>query len=411
MARIKIARGSKANLPADLMYGELYWEKEQAGTSDGVLVMGHPDGAAKDPMPIAGARAMKSLYFEGLWDASTGAYPTGAQVGSFYVASADGTGSAATFKYGDWAICIAVNQDGSTQWIKAINQAITTEDPLNLNRNPLDLTDGVIRLKYASDTLEIDSNGKLALKTYELFTAATGVTIADYSVVAINASGNAIVADFTAETTATVAGIAISTETGVVKVQKFGRITNPAWVFADVGGPVWLGATGALLQGTENITSGHIAVQIGIAVSTTTLELNIGTPFLFNLPSDINYIPLTNKVTAGDVAHAPTADAVYQAISNTGSLYATAAQGILATNALPASSYTAADVLAKMNSANPASQGRYVICGSGTTFPGTPGFADEFYRTDLGEWYKFNGTAWMQISTSDALALVNAING
>lgn len=312
MARIKIARGSKANLPADLMYGELYWEKEQTGVSDGVLVMGHPDGAAKDPLPIAGARAMKSLYFEGLWDASTGTYPTAAQVGSFYVVSADGTGPAATFKYGDWAICIAVNGDGSTQWIKAINQAITTEDPLGLTRNPLDLTAGVIKLKYASDTMEINSEGKLAVKTYESFTLASGVTIDSFKAVALNSSGEAIVADKTLEETALVVGFAIQSESGSVDVQKFGRMTNPAWAFADIGGPVYLGLTGGLLQDVANLVTGDIAIQVGVAISATTLEIGIGTPYKIELGTDIYYIPLTQSISAGDVAHAPSSAAVYE---------------------------------------------------------------------------------------------------
>lgn len=139
--RIKIARGSQNNLPAaltpdSLLYGELYWAKAQTGVSDGVLYMGHSDGVEdgthdKAPMPVAGARAMKSLYFEGLHDPSSGAYPTGAIVGSFWIASADGTGAASTFHYGDWMICIVVNPNGSTQWIKSINQAITTTGLLN----------------------------------------------------------------------------------------------------------------------------------------------------------------------------------------------------------------------------------------------------------------------------------------
>lgn len=39
---------------------------------------------------------------------------------------------------------------------------------------------------------------------------------------------------------------------------------------------------------------------------------------------------------------------------------------------------------------------RVVLCSQGTAFPASPGFGDECYRTDLGEWYKFNGSIWMQ---------------
>ena len=40
---------------------------------------------------------------------------------------------------------------------------------------------------------------------------------------------------------------------------------------------------------------------------------------------------------------------------------------------------------------------RVVTATSGTSFPGSPGFGDECYRSDLDEWYKYNGSAWIQI--------------
>jgi hypothetical protein len=38
-----------------------------------------------------------------------------------------------------------------------------------------------------------------------------------------------------------------------------------------------------------------------------------------------------------------------------------------------------------------------VVCSQGTAFPSVPAFADEFYRTDLDEWFKYNGSTWTQI--------------
>ena len=40
---------------------------------------------------------------------------------------------------------------------------------------------------------------------------------------------------------------------------------------------------------------------------------------------------------------------------------------------------------------------KLVTCMSGTAFPASPGLGDECYRTDLDEWYKYNGSIWMQI--------------
>lgn len=327
--RIKIARGSQNNLPTALasdsiLYGELYWAKEETGVSDGILYMGHPDGVEdgiddKGPLPVAGARAMKSLYFEGLWDPSQGSYPTNPVVGSFWVASADGAGNASSFHYGDWMICITVNPNGSTQWIKSINQAITTQNPLNLQKNPLELNAGVISLKYDGTTLTVDASGSLILKTWEAYTLAPSTTIADYSVVGVDTAGQAILADNTSDATGSnVVGIAISTDSsgdGYIQVQKTGRITNTSWIFTDIGGPVYLGINGTLMQGTENIQSGQIAIQVGVAVSLTMMEIRIGTPFLFDFPSDVNYIPLTSTITKGDVSHAPTSDAVYNLVT------------------------------------------------------------------------------------------------
>lgn len=40
---------------------------------------------------------------------------------------------------------------------------------------------------------------------------------------------------------------------------------------------------------------------------------------------------------------------------------------------------------------------RVVTVASGTTFPENAGLGDECYRTDLDEWYKYNGSVWTQI--------------
>jgi hypothetical protein len=323
--RIKIARGSQNKLPGaldsdTLLYGELFWAKEESGVSKGVLYIGHPDGIEdgtndKAPLPVAGARAMKSLYFEGLFDPSSGTYPTGAVVGSFWVCSANGAGNTETFHFGDWMICITVNPDNSTQWIKSINQAITTQDPLSLEKNPLDLTAGVIKLKYDGATLDLTPDGKLTVKTYEVYEIASGATITEYTAVALDGTGAAILADYSSDLTSGLVGIAIGLHAPLVDVQKFGRVINAAFAFADIGGPVYLGAGGALVQGTENITSGHVVLQVGTAIAADLLEINIGTPFLMDLPSDVYYIPLTNKISQGDVGHAPTADAVFRMIA------------------------------------------------------------------------------------------------
>ena len=38
-----------------------------------------------------------------------------------------------------------------------------------------------------------------------------------------------------------------------------------------------------------------------------------------------------------------------------------------------------------------------ILATSATSFPATPAFAEECYRTDLDKWYKYNGSVWMQM--------------
>lgn len=40
---------------------------------------------------------------------------------------------------------------------------------------------------------------------------------------------------------------------------------------------------------------------------------------------------------------------------------------------------------------------KMVLVTSDTQFPSSPTLGDECYRTDLDEWYKYNGSVWMQI--------------
>jgi hypothetical protein len=38
-----------------------------------------------------------------------------------------------------------------------------------------------------------------------------------------------------------------------------------------------------------------------------------------------------------------------------------------------------------------------VLAIAATAFPANPAFGTECYRTDLSEWYKYNGSTWTQI--------------
>jgi len=120
--RIRIARGSKANRPADLQYGEFYWEKVANGTSEGVLYMGTPDGTTSGALAVGGARAMQSWYYRGIWN-TAGAFPAAPEVGDLYLMGIDGSGSLDVFKAGDFAIYA-----GSSQWLRINNQQNSSAD-------------------------------------------------------------------------------------------------------------------------------------------------------------------------------------------------------------------------------------------------------------------------------------------
>lgn len=329
MARIRVARGSRTNLPGaldenTLLYGEMYWEREQAGASDGVLYMGKSDGVEdgvndKSPLAIAGSRAMRSLFFQGLWDPSTGQYPADAQVGDIYVAEADGTGPASTFKYGDWAVCIG-HEGETSNWLKAINQSITTEDPLGLDRNPLQLNEGVLKLKYDPATLKLNANGELTVSHTEVYTTESSVHIEAGQPVALNSDGKAIVADCTDVETAIVIGLAATTADpgDFVTVQRADLVNvpyeAPAVGFEAIGAPVYLYLNGTYTQDVEQISPGFVLQQVGIATAADTVDVHIGTPFQIDASSDIYYIPLTQTITAGDTVHAPSSAAVHQIV-------------------------------------------------------------------------------------------------
>lgn len=105
-ATIRVARGNKSSKGA-LLYGEVFWQKPGTG-EEGTLFIGNPDGAGAPDLEIAGARAMKSLYYKGQHSGST--FPDSAKPGDYWIMSADGSGSVIDYRKNDWVVCIAEGQ-------------------------------------------------------------------------------------------------------------------------------------------------------------------------------------------------------------------------------------------------------------------------------------------------------------
>jgi hypothetical protein len=109
-AKIVIARGAKANKSGGLSYGELFWQKTGDGEL-GTLYIGKPDGASGADLAIGGARSMESLFYQGtLSTGHVNAFPSGANVGDFWIMGIDGTGALAGYNAYDWVVCIGASQ-------------------------------------------------------------------------------------------------------------------------------------------------------------------------------------------------------------------------------------------------------------------------------------------------------------
>jgi hypothetical protein len=129
-ATIRVARGNKSSKGA-LLYGEIFWQK--TGTDEeGTLFIGNPNGAGAPDLKIAGARAMKSLYYQG--QHSGAAFPENAKPGDYWVMTSDGTGSIVDYRKNDWVVCISegqftrVNNSGGRSTEVTFNNAGTNFD-------------------------------------------------------------------------------------------------------------------------------------------------------------------------------------------------------------------------------------------------------------------------------------------
>ena len=153
---------------------------------------------------------------------------------------------------------------------------------------------------------------------------------------------------------------------------------------AGIGAPLTgFSASAGTVAATDTVLVAFNKVVGNIAAVTTTANAA--------LPAS-SYVPLNTALTgyASTTGTITTADTVLGAIEKLNG-------NMAATTTTANSAIQPAGLIAALNTANPATQGRYVICGQGTTFPVSPGFADEFYRTDLDEWFKYNGAVFTQI--------------
>lgn len=120
-------------------------------------------------------------------------------------------------------------------------------------------------------TLEIESGGLVPLNVDVSLTA--GVNLSALRAVTTDANGNAVYASNDTKNNAVVVGLtsAAATAGNAVSVRTAGIVEDAVWSWTK--GPVFLGSNGALTQTAP--TGGAIIVQIGRALTTTKLQIDI----------------------------------------------------------------------------------------------------------------------------------------
>jgi hypothetical protein len=141
-AKIILARGdlSVKQTTSPLNYGEMFWSPTKTGEL-GTLYIGKPNGSAADPMAIAGARAMESLFYKGTLGA-TDTLPLDGAIGDFYIFSADNP--TLGYKAMDWAVNVGVGQ-----WARVNNSGGSADDTTYVDNHDL----GAVTVQDAIDTL------------------------------------------------------------------------------------------------------------------------------------------------------------------------------------------------------------------------------------------------------------------
>lgn len=120
-------------------------------------------------------------------------------------------------------------------------------------------------------TLEIESGGLVPLNVDVSLTA--GVNLSALRAVTTDANGNAVYASNDTKNNAVVVGLtsAAANAGNAVSVRTAGIVEDAVWSWTK--GPVFLGSNGALTQTAP--TGGAIIVQIGRALTTTKLQIDI----------------------------------------------------------------------------------------------------------------------------------------
>lgn len=169
-------------------------------------------------------------------------------------------------------------QSGSTTpWFND-HKPVTTEDPLTVDDNQF------VQLKYDPDDFELNSSGELSLLNsagniaIKPYVAAEVIPDA-YRVLALDYSGNVILADHTDELMADrILGIGLSPAGigGTVLVQSLSQLTYVSWNW-DVGKGIFFDSDGIL---TQDVPLYGFIINVAKPVNSTTIEILIRQPVI-----------------------------------------------------------------------------------------------------------------------------------
>lgn len=131
----------------------------------------------------------------------------------------------------------------------------------------------IVNVNNETITLNIESGGLVAVS--QDLTLTAGEALSALRAVTLNASGEAVYASTDTIANAQVVGITMGAASSgqQVGVKTFGPMIDASWSFTK--GPVFLGTNGALTQTAP--TGGAIAVQVGKALTTTQLFVDVET--------------------------------------------------------------------------------------------------------------------------------------
>lgn len=260
-----------------------------------------------------------------------------------------------------------------------------------------------------TNTLSFSATGSFWLSTTTVVTPS------------LDTLGKVVVADKRYRYVSDVVGLctvngAYNDDTGAQKVALFDEADSAIVGTLDVGVSLFLGNGGTIIQDASEILLEEYRVFLGIAISSTTLDVLIQEPVaISNSPQYWDAVPLGSIIfdTVGTLPEGflrPNGQAISRSsYSELNAKYASEGypygdgDGSTTFNIPDYSDPTLMIKVRYVDSRTVTEQNDFetrLLAQEGTTgtsFPSEPLFGEMFYRTDTDGWYKYNGSTWIEL--------------